>query len=108
MPDWMQYAVVIIAAVVASGAGWFLIRSQRASNQASASSTLTGAAMDMVERWQTRIEKLEVRVEYLGERVKMLEQENYNLRQGIARLEGQLMALGQKPIWTPPPEQIDK
>ena len=106
MADWVQYVVAIIVAIIASGGGYLLFRSQRRSNQANASSKLTGAAMDMVERWQVRIEKLEVKVEYLSDRIKVLEEENYRLRQGIGRLEGQLMSLGQIPIWKPPPPVV--
>jgi len=112
MADWVPVVAGIVVALiagVATGSGWFLIRSQRGLNRADASSHLTGAAMDMVnganartERWQVRLEKCELRLDINTDRIKGLESENYVLRQGIGRLEGQLMSVGLVPVWKPP------
>lgn len=97
--QWIPLIAAVAVALVANGAGYLLLRSQRGTNRANAADKLTGAAGRMVERWEARVQELETKVDELEKRVNILEGENHTLRQGAKRLQGQVESLGQPPVW---------
>ena len=107
MPEWVALVVgVLVALASGSGTAWFLLRSQRGKlnadsgkTRAEAADVLTGAALEIVRRQESRVEKLEARVEELEERVAVLERENRQLLYGTTKLTAQLLDLGHKPMW---------
>ena len=104
---WISVIVPLAIALIVNAAGLLLYRSQRGKNKADAADLLTGSALDMVKRWETRVKELEAQVEEQGKeihelerRVRVLENENERLRDGAERLEGQVVSLGHVPVWT--------
>ena len=99
MPEWVPTVAAILVALIANGAGFILLRSQRNKTNADAADVLTGSALKMVQRWEARVRVLEERVDVLEKRVKTLEEENEELTRGARRLEGQLDSMDIEPVW---------
>ena len=107
MTDWLIPAIVaVVVALFANGAGWFLWRARRAKIDVDAAEVLTGAALEMVQRWEKRVialetsrNEMEEEIKQLKARVRVLEDENHILRTGAGRLEGQVVSLGHTPVW---------
>lgn len=101
MPEWIvPVAVPILLTIIINLASVYLARSQREKNKSDAASSITGSAVTLVQRWEKRVQELEAKVDELEERVDVLEKENRCLRIGAERLEGQVVSLGHRPVFS--------
>lgn len=107
MPEWLPTIAGIIAAFIASGAGWFLLRSQNRKTHADASSIVTGSALEVLQEYKdevkalrAQVEELQVKVDELEAQIEKCTLQNKELRYGVRVLTKQVEAVEGIPIWT--------
>ena len=111
----LPIVAAIIVSVLANAGALLLWRSQRGKNKAEAADVLTGTALRIVENMEARMREMEEQVaeqeveivsqgkeiKVLKLRVQVLENENHDLLRGAERVIGQIVSLGQEPVWRP-------
>lgn len=110
MSDWLPSVVSILVVFLGSGAGWFLLSHQRRKLEAESTDIISGAAVEVVKALKVEVAdlretvgKLETEMRALKAQNALLQCEIDDLRRGARRLQGQIEALGQPPVWTVPP-----
>lgn len=105
----------IVVAILASLPGLLALNTQRRQGEASAASTLTDAAVDIVTQYKTQVEELTFKQNELGNLVAMqtaridelkgevgiLREKVREFRLGIALLTAQIEQAGMVPQWQP-------
>jgi septal ring factor EnvC (AmiA/AmiB activator) len=101
----------ILIALIALIPSVLVYARERRKTQAEAADIVTGAAVDLVKQLKTEVAELRAHVGSLEADVARLKAENAqlkagleDLRRGARRLQGQIEALGQPPVWTVPAE----
>lgn len=101
--------VAIVLALIAILPSVFLYTRERRKADAESVDLVTGAAIDLVKQLKSEVAELRAHVMELEREVNRLKQENESLRacfqelrRGARRLQGQVEAMGQLPVWTVP------
>ena len=109
MELWAAALAGLLAALLANGAGFLLLKSQRKKNQADAAGAVTDAAVTMMEEYRAELralkdenKELKIRVDKLERRFKILEEEAEVVCTGARKLEAQVVSLGQVPVFNVP------
>lgn len=84
-----DYLVPIVIALIGALPGFWALLTQRREREATAASTITGAATDLVEQYKANVEKLEFTVNENAALVKLQGDQLYEFQKRINTLEGQ-------------------